>query len=332
MGERTVCFGELLLRLQGPGRERLLQSQSLEAHWGGAEANVAVSLARFGHRVSMVSAVPRNPLGRQCIAALKAQGVDTAFVRESEGRMGLYFLEPGAVLRPSRVIYDRAHSSFAATDPSEYDWEQILDGATRLHISGITPAVGPGPAQAACAAVEVATHHGVSVSFDGNYRQALWRNWGGDGPSILKRLLSHAELAFIDERDVALVLDEERRRRAEAMEQIFALCPRLAAVATTRRVHGSVTQQVLTGEYYERERLWTSQAYGLDHVVDRIGGGDAFAAGVLHGRSQGFDAARTIEFAAAASALKHSIPGDWNLVSTDEIDQAVEASSLDVQR
>lgn len=329
---RFVCFGELLVRLSSPGFERLLQSDHLCVDYGGAEANVAVSLARFGHEVRMVSTVPNNALGRRCLERLSGQGVDVSSVLTGEGRMGLYFFEAGASARPSQVLYDRTHSAFALASPDAYAWSEVLDDAGVFHLSGITPAVGPSTTKAAAAAVQVAAEMGLQVSFDGNYRAALWQAWGEEGPPHLHHLLSCAHLAFIDERDIALILGGPPRPRAEAMQDAFRAFPSLEAIATTRREGATTTRQSLRGELYRRDGRWTSTTYALDPIVDRVGGGDAFAAGFLHGQRLGFAPPRLIEFATAASALKHSIPGDWNLVGPDEVERAMAASSPDVLR
>ncbi|MEM7674364.1 MAG: sugar kinase [Myxococcota bacterium] len=330
---RFVCFGELLLRLTSPGNERLLQSMRLDVHVGGAEANVAVSLATFGHHASVVSAVPDNRLGQACLMALRSHQVDTSMVRTRPGRMGLYFLEEGAVTRPSRVVYDRARSSFAESGADDFDWSSLLQGVGHLHMSGITPAVGPGPAAAALRAVAAAGELGVKISFDGNYREGLWRAWRGDGPGILRQILAGAHVAFINERDTELLLGVAEASRERAMERAFEAFPSLEMVATTRSVQRSVSALTFSGELYLRNgQHQSSRTYELEQVVDRIGRGDAFAAGVLHGIAEGYEPARIIEFAAAASAIKHSIPGDWNLTSIDEVEMIASGKDFDVRR
>ncbi len=332
---RIVCFGELLLRFCAPGHERLLQSGRLHVHCGGAEANVAVSLARFGHDVRMISALPDNPLGRFVLSQLQSQGVDVSpVILAPDGRLGTYFLETGAVRRPSKIVYDRAHSVFASTDADAYPWPQLLDGADWLHLSGITPATGPGPAQAAEHAVAGARELGVKVAFDGNYREALWRGWGGDGRAVLRRLLQHATTAFINERDIALALDTPVEPRADAVARAFDAFPSLEIIAATTRQQTSVAYQTLSGELYRRDGVWRSKPHALDGVVDRIGGGDAFAAGVLHAlmTDAHADPQTAIEFGCAAGAIKHSIPGDANLTTIQEIEDAMDNTGLDVRR
>lgn len=332
MTGRIICFGELLLRYTSPGHERLMQSPRFDVHFGGAEANVGVSLARFGHDVHMVSALPDNPFGEAMLQALRAQAVETGAIKTAPGRMGIYFLETGAVQRPSRIVYDRANSVFAGMPASRYDWSALFQGADWLHISGITPAVGPEPAKAAGEAVRAARESGVKVAFDGNYREALWAAWGGNGPDVLRDILAHTDTAFINERDIALILGDTFNTREAAVERAFAEFPTLSTIACTTRAQDSVSNQTLTGELYTRQGLWDSRPHEMASVIDRIGGGDAFAAGVLHGAIEGFEPQRTIDFATAASVIKHSIPGDWNLTSVSEVEAAMTDTGLDVRR
>ena len=332
MSARFVCFGELLLRFTSPGNERLMQSPHFDVHYGGAEANVGVSLAGFGHDVRMVSALPDNPFGQAMLRALKSRDVDTSGVQLSTGRMGIYFLETGAVRRPSRIVYDRANSVFAEMPASTYDWQNLLKGADWLHMSGITPAVGPEPSNAACVAVQAASKAGVKVAFDGNYREALWSAWGGNGPDVLRDILSYTDTAFINERDIALILGETFDSRKAAMERAFSEFPGLSTIACTTRSQDSVSDQVLTGEVYTRDGVWISRPFEMSGVVDRIGGGDAFAAGVLHGLVEGYEPQRIIDFATAASVIKHSIAGDWTLASVAEVKEALSENGLDVRR
>ncbi|MFN7057113.1 sugar kinase [Hyphomonas sp.] len=329
---RVVCFGELLLRLTAPGSERLLQSWSLDVCVGGAEANVAVSLAGFDHQVSLASIVTDNPLGEAALGELRRHGVNADAVQRALGRMGLYFLEPGAVRRPSKITYDRAGSAFANAAPDTLDWNTILAGADLLHLSGVTPAIGPNASDAAIRAVEAAVAAGVPVSFDGNYRALLWEVWKGDGPAILNRIMAGATYAFINERDIALILGRPFNDRASAFAAAFETWPCLQAIAATTRQQSSVEDQVLAAELVTRTGRWVSPEHQLPGVVDRIGGGDAFAAGALHGLLLGREAQYTIDFAVAAGALKHSIPGDFNRASLAEVEAAMEGGSLDVKR
>jgi 2-dehydro-3-deoxygluconokinase len=335
---RIVCFGEVLIRLSAPGAELLLQSPRLNATFGGAEANVAVSLARFGHRAAMATVLPDNPLGRAARDELRRHGVDTAAVAFAPGRMGLYFLAPGAVLRPSEITYDRQGSAFALASADLIDWERVLEGAAWLHVSGVTPAVGALGSAAAVRAVREARRLGVKVSFDGNYRGKLWGAWKGDAPAVLRAILECADLAFADDRDVALVLgltfadlavEERRRKAAEAAFQAF---PALQRIASTVRVQRGVDDHELSAGMYTRHGEHRTRAFRLSRIVDRIGGGDAFAAGVLHGLITGLHDAASLEFGLAATCLKHSVPGDFNLVGLEDVDALLAGGGLDVKR
>ena len=332
MDHSIVCFGELLLRLTAPGRERLMQTGHFDVHVGGAEANVAVSLAQFGHAVSMATTVANNALGEAAIGALQRYGVDTSGVERTPGRMGLYFLSTGAVRRPSQIVYDRAGSAFAEANPDARYWAALLGSAEWLHISGVTPAIGPNGAAAAQRAVDAALAAKVHVSFDGNYRAQLWANWNGDGPTILRGLLEAATLAFINERDISLILGEAFADRDAAFSAAFRLFPRLQYIAATTRIQHSVDHHTIEAELAKRTGHWRSKSHELVGIVDRIGGGDAFAAGVLHGLLSGMPNDHLIEFAAAASALKHSIPGDFNLATVAEVEDAIATDNLDVRR
>ncbi|KQW93608.1 2-keto-3-deoxygluconate kinase [Massilia sp. Root418] len=337
---RIVCFGEVLLRLSAPAGEMLLQSPGLDVCVGGAEANVAVSLAQFGHRAAMVSALPDNALGHAARNVLRGHGVDTGGIAFGPGRMGLYFLTPGAVTRPSDIIYDRAGSVFAEARPGLHDWAALLDGADWLHVSGVTPAIGPDAAEAVLAAVRAASALGVRVAFDGNYRASMWAAQGQDGAAVLHELMRHADLAFADQRDIALVLarpDLAREPapgqdlRAGAAAAAFAAFPKLGALAATVRTQHSATRHTLAATLHTRAAAFAAPAVELDGIVDRIGTGDAFAAGVLHGLHSGWAHADTLQFGLAAAGLKHGIAGDFNLASAAQV-QAAMTGVLDVRR
>ena len=336
--KRVVCFGELLLRLSSPGRERLFQSPRLDAHFGGAEGNVAVSLARFGDDASMVSIVPDDALGDAALAELKKHGVDVGGALRRAGRLGTYYLELGAGLRASEVLYDRSASAFALAPPDAIDWEQALAGARWLHLSGVTPAIGKRAAAAAVRATAAAAELKVDVSFDGNFRERLWAQWSGDPRAILGELLGRARIAFINDKDVALVLgrafddsDVTDRQRAAARAALAAF-PKLESIYTLARDVRDASTQELCARLFRRDCELVSQTHSLHAIVDRVGSGDAFAAGVLHGIIAGYDDQETLEFGAAAAALKHSIPGDFNLVGVDEVRQLTRPHAADIRR
>ncbi len=340
MSGRIVCFGELLLRLGAPGRERLLQSPQLEVRIGGAEANVAVSLARFGCRTAMVGCVADNALGDAALGELRRHGVDVEGVLRRSGRMGLYFLATGAGHRPSEVLYDRVDSAFANTGNDHYDWPAALAGAALLHVSGVTPALGQTTADAAIAAARAAHSAGAMVSFDGNYRPKLWAAWDGDPQTILRGLIAEADIAFADHRDIAVVLGDDNdsahdtdARFAAAAARAFAAFPHLQRIATTVRTQHSVDDHSMSALMATRDgALHTTPTYALHNIVDRIGAGDAFAAGVLHGLLSDMSDADSLHFGLAAACLKHSVPGDFNLVDRDDVLAVMRNERLDVKR
>ena len=338
MGAGVVCFGELLLRLNAPGRELLLQSPALQVYIGGAEANVAVSLARFGHSASMVSIVPDSPLGAAVIGELNRQGVRTDHVYRGEGRLGLYFMATGAGHRPSEIVYDRADSAFALGAGELIEWDEALAEAEWLHISGITPALGARAAEAALRAARSARERGLSVSFDCNYRAKLWDAWRGDPARVLRELADQSDLVFADERAVALMLGLKlpdvapAQRFKHAAEQAFASFPNLQRLACTVRTEHSVDHHDLSAVLMSRERFTTTRTYALPSIVDRIATGDAFAAGLLHGCLTGLDDQAALDFALAAACLKHSIPGDFNLVSRAQVEELLADRGFAVRR
>jgi 2-dehydro-3-deoxygluconokinase len=335
---RVVCFGELLLRLSAPGSQMLFQSPQLEARFGGAEANVAASLAILGHASSVVSALPDNAVGRACVAELRRHGVDTSGIQFTAGRMGLYFLAHGAMQRPAEVTYDRAGSVFAQTAGISYDWPRLLAGASWLHLSGINLALGDVPAQAAVAAVRAARNAGVGISFDCNFRSQLWGARAAQAPQLLREIMGEADLLFGNERDIALVLgtafaqDDDDERFLAAAQTAFGTFPRLQWLATTARRALDADTQELRGHLATRAHVLSTRAHRLSGIVDRIGSGDAFAAGLLHGLITGIHEPGMLDFAVAAACLKHSVPGDVNLLTVADMDAWLEQDGFDVRR
>lgn len=332
---RIVCFGELLLRLGAPGRERLLQSPRFDVYVGGAEANVAVALARFGNPVELVSAVPDNALGAAAVGEMRRHGVDTTHVLRGDGRMGLYFLETGALQRPSDVLYDRAGSAFALAAPDRFDW-RVLDGAAALHVSGVTPAVSDSAARAALDAVQAARERGVLVAFDGNFRGKLWQARGCDPGPVLRRLFAAADLIFADHRDIGVALGRDFAGQAEADDgaavAAFEAFPHLARIASTVRVQHGVDHHELGARLFTRTGRIDTEAHTLVPIVDRVGAGDAFAAGMLHGLLRGEDDAAALQFALAACCLKHSLPGDALHLDAGEVARLGGAHGFDIRR
>jgi 2-dehydro-3-deoxygluconokinase len=335
---RIVCFGEVLARLSAPGREMLLQTPRLDVHFAGAEANVAVSLAKFGLNAALVSVLPPNAIGEAAIGELRRYGVDTSGVLTGEGRVGLYFLTTGAIQRASEVLYDRADSAFALAGHELIAWDQALAGAAWLHVSGVTPAISAGASQATLRAVRAARAAGVKISFDCNYRSKLWEKRTDDARTILSAIVAEADLLFADHRDIELITGksagqgDDAARRTKAIEITFATFPNVTRIASTIRGVVSVDHNTLSGVMHTRSGRWSTQNYTLTPIVDRIGGGDAFAAGLLYGLESGLSDQETLDFAVAAACLKHSIPGDFNLVSAADVRIFLSENRFDVRR
>ena len=338
MAGHTVFFGELLIRLSAPSRGLLMQSPTLDVHVGGAEANVAVGLACLGHKTSMVSMVPDNALGRAAISAIRGHGVDCSGVQTKtrDGRMGLYFLAPGAGQRASEIIYDRLGSSFANADADAFPWSKLLDGAGRLHLSGITPALGPISASVAIAAARAAQERNIPISFDGNYRGMLWDRWDNNPRAILSELIACADVLFGNHRDISLLLGrtfsgDDAVGRREAAEAAFAMFPRLQLIASTSREIDSADCHRIAARVDARDQFVQTDAIVVSGIIDRIGAGDAFAAGVLHAHLSGADIHAMAQSGLALTCLKHSLPGDSSLFRQADID-AFNAGELDVRR
>lgn len=312
---RLVAFGEIMLRLSPPGRELLLQTLKLDVWVAGAEANVVSALARLGADTALISAVPDDPRGEAAIATLRGHGVDCTGIRRAPGRMGLYWVESGAGLRATEVIYDRADSVFARTPVKDWEWDRLLAGAGRLHLSGVTPAIGPNGTAAALAAAEAAQRLKIPLSFDGNYRARLWERWDGRPKETLCALVEKTDLLFGNHRDVALLLGrpfpgDDSARRREAAEAAFAAFPGLRMIASTAREVDHVDHHRMAARIDTPEESFETPELVIPGIVDRVGAGDAFAAGVLHALQQGLPPAEVARQGLAMAALKHSIPGD----------------------
>lgn len=334
MSTRIVTFGEVMLRLKSPGFERLLQSPILEATFGGGEANVAVSLAQFGRQVAFVTALPLNPIADACIVFLRGRGVDVSGILRQGERMGTYYFESGANQRPSRVVYDRQHSAFMDTSPETYDWSQLFEGVGWFHITGITPALSANAAQVAMRAVISAHKKGLTVSCDYNYRKNLWK-YGKPASEVMRELVQHVDVGIANEEDcqhslgITLEgsrtdqemetgqLDPERYRRL--CERVLDSFPNLKLQAITLRTSHSADHNGWQACLHNRKEFLLSRRYEVTDIVDRVGTGDAFAAGLIHGLSEGLPHDEALEFATAASCLKHSIPGDMNFCSVEEV-------------
>lgn len=327
---RVVTFGEVMLRLKSPGFERLFQSPVLEATFGGAEANVAVSLANYGVPVTFVTALPSNPIADACLRELRGFGVDTSEVRRQGERMGIYFLETGANQRPSKVTYDRAGSAIATAQPGDFDWDRIFEGADWFHLSGVTPALSESAAQLSLEAVRKAREKGLTVSIDYNYRKNLWR-YGKKAPEVMRELVSYATVGIANEEDCQKALGIEidvdvhsgklDAERYEALaRRVLDEFPNLEKQVITLRESHSADHNGWSAVLHNRREFLQSRKYEIRDIVDRVGGGDSFAAGLIYGLLTYRDDARALEFAVAASCLKHSILGDYNRVSVAEVE------------
>ena len=337
MTPKVVGFGELMLRLSSPGFERLLQSPILHATFGGGEANVAVSLAHFGVDSHYVTRLPVNALGDAALRVLRAEGVRVDHVQRGGSRLGLYFAEAGASQRPSTVLYDRAHSAISEIQPGSVQWDDVLAGAAWFHWTGITPALGPAVATCVREAIDAARRAGAKVSVDLNYRRALWSE--KQAQDVMRPLVTGADLIVANEEDLQTVLGvtvtgvdvrsgtldpAPYRDAAECVARTF----RVSRVAITLRESLSASDNRWSGVLFDAAsgQMSQSQRYSI-RVVDRIGAGDSFAAGLIFGLVQGWEADASLRFAVAASALKHTVPGDFNRVSVLEVQQLADGDS-----
>ena len=334
---QVVAFGEVMLRLKSPGFERLFQSPMLEATFGGAEANVAVSLAQYGIPARFVSAVPANNIGDACVAELRSFGVDTSAIRRQGDRLGVYFLESGANQRPSKVTYDRSGSSIATAKRGDFDWSAVFDGANWFHISGVTPAISACAADLALEAVQAARAQGVTVSCDYNYRKNLWR-WGKKAPEVMRELVKHVQVGIANEEDCQKALGLDVSVNVEAghldldkyrvlAQRVLDAFPNLERQVITLRESHSADRNGWSAVLATRSQFLHSRQHDISDIVDRVGAGDSFAAGLIYGMLTYRDDAKALEFATAASCLKHSILGDFNRVSASEVEALVQGEA-----
>lgn len=328
--KKIVTFGELMLRLKSPGHERLFQSPLLEASFGGGEANVAVSLSRFGLHASFVTSLPADPVGEAALRALRTQGVDVSGVRRTAaGRTGIYFLETGADQRASNVVYDRAGSAISLAAPGDFDWPVLLAGADWFHLTGITPALSASAAETALAAVAAARAAGARVSLDLNFRKKLW-NYGVAAPRMMARFAALADVLIANEEDIQLGLGIEAPGGGAGLDgpacealarKTREAYPGIGIVAITLRESLSADRNGWSAALLGKDGFRRSRRYELCDIVDRVGGGDSFAAGLVYGLLELGSEEEALGFAVAASALKHTIPGDFNLVDRAEVER-----------
>ena len=324
-----VTFGEIMLRLKAPGHERLFQSPSLEATFGGGEANVAVALANFGLNAAFVSALPDNDVGTSAIRELRSLGVETAHINRSGDRVGIYFLEVGANQRPSRVVYDRAGSSIGTAQPGDFDWQAIFGDAKWFHITGISPALSVSAAELSLEAVTAARRAGVTVSCDFNFRGKLWK-YGKSAPEVMTELVRYVDVGIANEEDcqkslgISAGVDVKAGKldpaRYEALSaKVLAEYPDMDMIAITLRESHSADRNGWSACLRDSQGFRLSRRYEITDIVDRVGGGDSFASGLIYGLNAWEDRQQALEFAVAASCLKHSISGDFNRVTVSEV-------------
>ena len=333
MTEKVVTFGEIMMRLSPPGFLRFGQTRSFDVIYGGGEANVAVSLANFGVPVDYVTRLPNNDLGEACIQFLRGYGVGVDKIVRGGDRLGVYFLEMGAVQRGSKVIYDRANSAMATIQRGMIDWQQVFADADWFHWTGITPAISAGTADVCLEGVQAAKQMGLTVSCDLNYRKKLWK-WGKTPGEVMPELVGHCDVAIGNEEDAdkvfgisapetdvtAGVVEADKYR--SVCEELAKRLPNLKTIAITLRGSISASRNTWSGVLWQQREFYVGPSYDITHIVDRVGGGDAFMGGLIYGlRTYGENRQRALDFAAAASCLKHSIFGDFNMVTVAEVEK-----------
>lgn len=333
MKNKVVTFGEIMLRLATPGYLRFAQTTEFEATFGGGEANVAVSLANYGIPASFVTSLPKNDIGDYAISVLRSFNVDTSLIHRGGDRVGIYYLESGAVSRGSKVIYDRANSSFAKLKKGSIDWDKVFDGATWFHWTGITPAVSEGAADACLEACEAAAKKGITISTDLNFRNKLWK-WGKTAGEVMEKMVQHCEVILGNEEDAEMVFGikpegvdvksghVEGAAYESVGKQLMKKFPKAKKVIITLRGSMSASHNSWSGVLWDGKKLIQAPTYQITHIVDRVGGGDAFMGGLIYGLiTYPQDDAKALGFAVAASCLKHTIKGDFNAVTVDEVEK-----------
>jgi 2-dehydro-3-deoxygluconokinase len=338
MPKKVVTFGEIMLRLTPPGYQRFGQARAFDVIYGGGESNVAVSLANFGIPADFVTRLPKNDLGDACLQFVRQYGVGVDKIVRGGERLGIYFLEMGTMQRGSKVIYDRANSAIATIESGMIDWQAVFSDADWFHWTGITPAISAGTAAVCLEAVQTAKRMGLTVSCDLNYRKNLWK-WGKSAGEVMPELVQHCDLAIGNEEDAAKVFGihapdtdvtagkveaDKYRYVCEELHKRFAS---LNTIAITLRGSISASHNTWSGVLWRGGAFYTGAQYDVTHIVDRVGGGDSFGAGLIYGLRTGDDPQRALDFAIAASCLKHSIYGDFNLVTVDEVEKLMKGDA-----
>jgi len=328
---KFLTFGEIMLRLKAPGQERFFQSPMLEATFGGGEANVAVSLANYGMDAAFLTVLPSNAIADACVSELRRFNVDTSRIQRGTGRMGIYYLEGGANQLPSKVVYDRAESSIALAKPGDIDWVKAFEGVNWFHITGITPAISESAMELSLESVKAAKQQGITVSCDLNYRKNLWK-YGKRAAEVMRELANYVDVAVANEEDVQKSLEittdvvvesgELDRSKYKALgDKVLAAYPNMKMIAITLRESHSADWNDWAACLNDGENFYVSKKYPIRDIVDRVGGGDSFAGGLLYGLNHYEDRQQALEFAVAASCLKHSIIGDFNRVGAADVEK-----------
>lgn len=328
---KVLTFGEIMLRLKAVGLERLFQSPMLEATFGGGEANVAVSLANYGMDAAFVTVLPDNAVADACIGELRRFNVDTTRIQKGPGRVGIYYLESGANQLPSKVVYDRAYSAIALAKPGDIDWDAVFQGVNWFHITGITPAISESAMELSLESVKIAKQKGITVSCDLNYRKNLWK-YGKRAAEVMRELANYVDVAIANEEDVQKSLEittdvvvesgELDRAKYKALgDKVLAAYPNMKMIAITLRESHSADWNGWAACLNDGENFYVSKKYEIRDIVDRVGGGDSFAGGLIYGLNTYEDKQKALEFAVAASCLKHSILGDFNRVGAGDVEK-----------
>ena len=326
---KVLTFGEIMLRLKAPGHERLMQTPNLEATFGGGEANVAVSLANYGMDAALLTFLPENAVADACIGELRRFNVDTSRIIRKDGRVGIYYLDAGANQLPSKVIYDRAYSSISLAGPGDVDWNKAFDGVGWMHISGITPAISESLMELSIESVKEAKKRNITVSCDLNYRKNLWK-YGKNAQEVMSEMANYCDVLIANEEDVqkslGITIDvdvesgEIDNSKYEVLgNKVLEKYPNAKMIAITLRESKSADTNGWSTCINNREKFYVSRHYDINDIIDRVGGGDSFAGGLIYGLNTYDTMEEALEFATAASCLKHSVIGDFNRVTVDDV-------------
>jgi len=339
MSKKVVTFGEIMLRLATPNYQRFIQASTFEATYGGGEANVAVSLANYGLNPYFVTRLPNNDIGNAALSTLRKFGVGTDYIVQGGNRLGIYFLESGAVSRGSKVVYDRANSALAEIQLGMVDWEQALEGAEWFHWTGITPAVSQGAADVCLEGIRAANERGITVSCDLNYRKNLWK-YGKQPEDVMPELVAGCDIILGNEEDAEKVFgihpegvdvtkgNVEAAAYQSVCQQLLDKFDRAKKAIITLRGSISASHNSWSGVLYDGQKLYEAPTYQITHIVDRVGGGDSFMGGLIYGLlTYPEDDQQALNFAVAASCLKHTIHGDFNLVSVPEVEKLMQGDA-----